>query len=214
MSGLNRAQKIATLYSGEIHVQRRSRIILEQVLTAATILPSPQPTAATTTSSTHLPRIKAKSLRGTQNDVTEASVAADPHTHIRPSEDFIYETPKREPGRHVGDDDDEFLDEDAKRFGRENVGSIARPYLMPYVYKKRFLEAQYGIRKDGDIFKFGYSDLVVDTDGDITIREKEFRWSEGLWELLTRKNVNRQHVTSDDLRTYKKILLLTNAHFE
>jgi len=35
-----------------------------------------------------------------------------------------------------------------------------------------------------------------------------------LWELLTRKNVNKEHVTSDDLRKYKKILLLTNAHLE
>jgi hypothetical protein len=33
-----------------------------------------------------------------------------------------------------------------------------------------------------------------------------------LWELLTRKN--KEHVTSDVLRKYKKILLLTNAHLE
>ena len=31
---------------------------------------------------------------------------------------------------------------------------------------------------------------------------------------MTRKNVNKEHVTSDDLRKYKKILLLTNAHLE
>jgi len=37
---------------------------------------------------------------------------------------------------------------------------------------------------------------------------------EGLWELLTRKNVNKEHVTSDDMRKYKKILLLTNDHLE
>jgi len=36
----------------------------------------------------------------------------------------------------------------------------------------------------------------------------------GLWELLTRKNPNKEHVISDDLRKYKKILLLTNAHLE
>ena len=29
-----------------------------------------------------------------------------------------------------------------------------------------------------------------------------------MWELLTRKRVNKEHVTSDDLRTYKKILLM------
>jgi len=56
--------------------------------------------------------------------------------------------------------------------------------------------------------------VLVDQDGDITIREKEFRGSEGLWELLTRKRVNKEHVTSDDQRIYKKILLLTIAQFE
>jgi hypothetical protein len=72
---------------------------------------------------------------------------------------------------------------------------------------------QYVIRKDGDIFKISDSAVLVDQDGDITIKEMEFRGSEGLWELLTRKRVN-EHVTPDDLRTYKKILLLTNAHLE
>ena len=54
--------------------------------------------------------------------------------------------------------------------------------------------------------------MLVDQDGDITIKENEFRGSEGLRELLTRKNVNKEHVTSDHLKKYKKILLLTNAH--
>jgi len=50
--------------------------------------------------------------------VTAASVAAD--TNILPSEEIIYETPKREPVRE--EDyyyDDEFLEEDAKMFCRE-----------------------------------------------------------------------------------------------
>ena len=72
---------------------------------------------------------------------------------------------------------------------------------MPYVYKRRFLNTQYGMRKDGDIFKIGDSALLADQDGDITIKEKEFRGSEVLWELLTRKIVNKEHVTSDDLMT-------------
>ena len=43
---------------------------------------------------------------------------------------------------------------------------------MPYVYKRRFLDTQYDILKDGDIFKIGDSAVVVDQDGDITIKEK------------------------------------------
>jgi len=95
---------------------------------------------------------KAKSRHGTQTDVTSASVS---DTHIRPSKEIIYETPKREPVREDNDDDDdfddEFLKEDAKRFGRENVGPVGGPYLMPYIYKRQFLDTQYGIRKDGVI---------------------------------------------------------------
>ena len=96
---------------------------MKQILPAAT---KPQ----TSTPDLELPNLKAKSRRGTQTDVTSASV-----TDIRPSKQIIYEMPKREPVRE-NDDDDGFLEEDAKRFGRENVGSVASPYLMPYVYKR------------------------------------------------------------------------------
>ena len=65
---------------------------------------------------------------------------------------------------------------------------------MPYVYKRQFLATQYGIRKDGDIFQNGDSAVSVHQDGDITIKEKEFRVSEGMCELLTRKRVNKEHV--------------------
>jgi len=54
---------------------------------------------------------------------------------------------------------------------------------------------------------------VVDTDGDITIKERVFKGSKGLWELLTRKKVNTEFITKDDLKTYKKILTTNNAHW-
>ena len=73
-----------------------------------------------------MPTLKTKSIRGTQTDVTSASV-----TDIWPSKEIIYETPKREPVREDDDDDDddyddEFLEEYAKRFGRENVCLLAQ----------------------------------------------------------------------------------------
>jgi len=68
------------------------------------------------TADIELSKPKAKSRRGTQTEVTSASVAAD--THIQPSKEIIYETPKREPVREDNDDDDdyedEFLEEDAE----------------------------------------------------------------------------------------------------
>jgi len=108
---------------------------MKQIMPAATIQPSP-------TSDIQLPKLKVKSRRGIQTDVRAASVAAD--THIRPFKEIIYQTSKRELARENDDEyyyyDDEFLEEDTKMFGRENVGSVGSPYLMPDVYKRRFLD--------------------------------------------------------------------------
>jgi len=58
----------------------------------------------------------------------------------------------------------------------------------------------------------GDSRIVVDTDGDITIKERVFNGSKGLSELMIRKKVNTEFITKEDLKSYKKILTMTNAH--
>jgi len=83
---------------------------------------------------------------------------------------------------------------------------------MTYVYKRRFLDTQYGVRKEGKTFTIGDSQVLVDTSGDITIKDRLFRGTKVLWELLTRMNVNTEAVTKDDLKSYKKILSMANAH--
>jgi len=83
---------------------------------------------------------------------------------------------------------------------------------MPYVNKRRFLDTQYGVRTEGNTCMIGDSQVLVDTSGDITIKERLFSSTKGLWELLTPKNVNTEAVTKDDLKSYKKILSMTNAH--
>jgi len=60
----------------------------------------------------------------------------------------------------------------------------------------------------------GDSRVGVDRDGNIHIKNVEFPATKGLWELLTRKNVNKKSITTDDLKQYKTILELTNAHLE
>ena len=52
---------------------------------------------------------------------------------------------------------------------------------MHYVYKRRFLDTHYGFRKDADMFMTGDSPIVVDIGGDITIKERVFKASKGLW---------------------------------
>ena len=69
---------------------------------------------------------------------------------------------------------------------------MASPYLTPYLYNRRFLVKQYGIRRDGGTFMIGNSAVSVDETSDITINGKRFKGTKGLWELLTRRNVNRR----------------------
>jgi len=56
------------------------------------------------------------------------------------------------------------------------------------------------------------SPILVDTEGVITIKDRVFKGWKGLWELLTRKKVNTEDVAKDDLKSYKTILTMTNAH--
>jgi len=58
----------------------------------------------------------------------------------------------------------------------------------------------------------GDSAILADTDRDIPIKGQEFGGTKGFWELWTRKDVNRKHITTDDLKKYNKILVLTNVY--
>ena len=125
-----------------------------------------------------------KTLRfpGTQ---TEEEAAALPSPAIASnSKEVVYETPTHRPFPELeedddDDDDDYFVEEDVQVFGRENVGTIASPYIVPYYYNKRFIDTQYDIRKVGDSFMIGDSAILVDTNSDITIKGQEFRGTKG-----------------------------------
>ena len=68
-----------------------------------------------------------KLRRGTQTDVTSASVIASP---LPPMQDFKYEPPKEERVEYDddSDDDDNFVEDEPREYGRENVGPVAIPY--------------------------------------------------------------------------------------
>ena len=106
---------------------------MQLIIPAAAILTSTHPAP----SDIQLRKIKAKSRRGTQEDLTAASVAGDQNTCL--PEEIIYVTPKGEPVRDDDDYDYVFLEEDAKKFGKEIADSIASPYLRPYVYNRLYL---------------------------------------------------------------------------
>jgi len=50
-------------------------------------------------------------------------------------------------------------------------------------------------------FMIGDSPVFIDTDDNITIKGTVFRGTEGLGELLTRKNVNTQLIGKENLKT-------------
>ena len=65
------------------------------------------------------------------------------------------------------------------------------------MYKRRFLGTKYGVHKDGYMFMIGDSPIVVDTGGDITIKNRVFKGSKVFRELLTCKNMNTEFITKD-----------------
>jgi hypothetical protein len=74
-----------------------------------------------------------------------------------------------------------------RKFARKSFGAIASLYLSPHVHKSGVLDAEYGLRKVGDRFFIGKSDVTVDRYSDFHIRNKHFKGTRVLWELLTRK---------------------------
>jgi hypothetical protein len=60
----------------------------------------------------------------------------------------------------------------------------------------------------------GNPDVTVDTNSDLYIRDKHFKGTRGLWELLNRKRVDTKLVSEDDLKKYKSIWDITSLHFE
>ena len=81
------------------------------------------------------PSTPQKMRRGTQTTVTSASVTATPPPPIK---EFTYEPAKQERVEEDDyeddyDEDDNFVEDASHDYGRENVGPLASPHLMPYV---------------------------------------------------------------------------------
>ena len=108
-------------------------------------------------------------------------------------------TPQRLSIKRDGDDDDDVSTDDLRvepeviDYGAMRVGALASPFVSPYLYetKKRSLDTVYGIRRDADGWMIGDSRVGVDSDGNIHIKNVEFPATQGLWELLTRKRVDK-----------------------
>jgi len=94
-------------------------------------------------------------------------------------------------------------DNDVTEKGEGNVGTVASP-------PRRFLDTQYGIIRDGEQLMIGDSPVFINPDDNVTIKGTVFRGTEGLWELLTPKNVNTQLIDKEDLKA--KYIDIDNPH--
>jgi hypothetical protein len=73
------------------------------------------------------------------------------------------------------------------------------------------LDKSYGIRSDGKRWLLGDSSVKVKHDK-LLIKDNVYKGTKGLYELLFLKNPDPTIFTSNDLATYKEMLLRTNAH--
>jgi hypothetical protein len=60
------------------------------------------------------------------------------------------------------------------------------------------------------------SDSIIsdDRETNLTIKSKHYKGTRVLWELLARKDMNRDVISESDLRKYRTIVEASNAHLE
>ena len=113
------------------------------------------------------------------------------------------------------DDDvgDDHAEPDVQDFGNKYFGKVAGPYVMSYLYNSPSLDTDFGIRKDDDgDFRICRSFIEIGENSEIYIDGKTYEGTPGLYELITRKKVNKSLITTRDLKNYRRILEASSAY--
>jgi hypothetical protein len=77
----------------------------------------------------------------------------------------------------------------------------------------RSIDRVYGIRREADgNLVIGDSRTSFDEAGDVIVRGVTYDGTTGLWEMLTKTDVDRTLVTPEDMTSYKLILESTSGH--
>src|SRR6218665_2455122 len=90
------------------------------------------------------------------------------------------------------------------------LGDIATKYLQQYASDIRTVDTTVGINSKSGVFYIGDSPISIHNN-DVTVGDKTYAGTPGLWELLTMANPNETIYDSDDLEEYAEILHATNA---
>ncbi|XP_065664669.1 uncharacterized protein LOC136086301 [Hydra vulgaris] len=91
-----------------------------------------------------------------------------------------------------------------------SLGTIATNYLKSAYSNKKAADFTFGIHsKDGKLY-IGEKPILI-SNNDITIDNKKYIGTNGLWELLTKSSPDKDIYNEDDLENYKNILKETDA---
>ena len=63
-------------------------------------------------------------------------------------------------------------------------------------------------------FRIGNADIEIDRDSNVFVQGKSYKWTRGLFEILTRKKVDQSFITDRDLKAYIEVLEATHGHLE
>ena len=90
------------------------------------------------------------------------------------------------------------------------LGELATAYLQQYASNKKSTDTTFGISSKEGVFYIGDTPITIEGD-DITVADKTYTGTPGLWELLTMAKPNESIYSSSDLDDYAEILHETNA---
>lgn len=90
------------------------------------------------------------------------------------------------------------------------LGKIASEYLKKYTSNKKLTDTTFGIYSKNGNFYIGDKAISIHND-DITIGDKTYVGTPGLWELITMTKPDKLIYNVNDLKAFEEILVETNA---
>jgi len=90
------------------------------------------------------------------------------------------------------------------------LGELATKYLHRYASSKKSADTTFGLNSKDGAFRIGDASVSILND-DITVGDKTYAGTPGLWELLTMAKPNASIYDGNDLSDYAEILHATNA---
>src|SRR6218665_2647889 len=95
-------------------------------------------------------------------------------------------------------------------YEEDPVSDIATKYLQQYASDIRTVDTTFGINSKNGVFYIGDSPISIHNN-DVSVGDKTYEGTPGLWELLTMAKPNKTIYDGNDLEEYAEILHVTNA---